>query len=48
MQRACNLLDSGLQIADVAAQCGFTEPGSFTRTFKRVLGLTPTQYRTRA
>ena len=48
MQRACNLLDSGLQIADVAMQCGFAEPGSFTRTFKRVLGLTPTQYRTRA
>ena len=48
MQRACNLLDSGLQIADVAMQCGFTEPGSFTRTFKRVLGLTPSQYRTRA
>ena len=48
MQRACNLLDSGLQIADVAMQCGFSEPGSFTRTFKRVLGLTPTQYRTRA
>ena len=48
MQRACDLLDSGLQIVDVAAQCGFAEPGSFTRTFKRVLGLTPTQYRTRA
>ena len=48
MQRACNLLDSGLQIADVAMQCGFTEPGSFTRTFKRVLGLTPSQYRARA
>ena len=48
MQRACNLLDSGLQIADVAMQCGFSEPGSFTRTFKRVLGLTPSQYRTRA
>ena len=48
MQRACNLLDSGLQIADVAMQCGFTEPGSFTRTFKRVLGLTPSQYRIRA
>jgi AraC-type DNA-binding domain-containing proteins len=48
MQRACNLLDSGLQIADVAMQCGFSEPGSFTRTFKRVLGLTPSQYRARA
>ena len=48
MQRACNLLDSGLQIADVAMQCGFAEPGSFTRTFKRVLGLTPSQYRNRA
>ncbi len=48
MQRACNLLDNGLQIADVAMQCGFTEPGSFTRTFKRVLGLTPSQYRARA
>jgi len=48
MQRACNLLDDGLQIADVAMQCGFAEPGSFTRTFKRVLGLTPSQYRNRA
>ena len=48
MQRACHLLDSGLQITDVAMQCGFSEPGSFTRTFKRVLGLTPTQYRARA
>ena len=48
MQRACDLLDSGLQIADVAMHCGFSEPGSFTRTFKRVLGLTPTQYRSRA
>lgn len=48
MQRACNLLDSGMQIADVASKCGFTEPGSFSRTFKRVLGLTPTQYRTKA
>ena len=48
MQRACDLLDRGFQIADVARQCGFAEPGSFTRTFKRVLGLTPTQYRTRA
>ena len=48
MQKACNLLDRGLQIADVGAQCGFTEPGSFTRTFKRVMGLTPTQYRSRA
>lgn len=48
MQRACNLLDSGMQIADVASKCGFAEPGSFSRTFKRVLGLTPTQYRTKA
>ncbi len=48
MQRACNLLDDGLQIADVAMRCGFSEPGSFTRTFKRVLGITPSQYRTRA
>ncbi|MBQ9555083.1 MAG: helix-turn-helix domain-containing protein [Muribaculaceae bacterium] len=48
MQRACNLLDSGLQVADVARKCGFNEPGSFSRTFKRVLGLTPTQYRTKS
>lgn len=45
MQKACKLLDNGMQISDVSSRCGFAEPSSFTRMFKRVLGITPSQYR---
>jgi len=28
----------------VAEKCGFNEPSSFTRTFKRTYGVAPSQY----
>ena len=32
----------------IADECGFSEVGSFARTFKRVFGMTPTEYREQA
>ncbi len=47
MERATELLTQQptLTIADIAMQCGFAEAGSFTRTFHRFYGVTPSQYR---
>jgi AraC-like DNA-binding protein len=39
------LLLAGFPIADVAAQTGFADQSHLTRRFKRVVGVTPGQYR---
>jgi AraC-like DNA-binding protein len=39
------LTDSRVKITDVAYELGFKDPGSFSRTFKRLSGLTPREYR---
>jgi AraC-like DNA-binding protein len=45
-RRATYLLrESKLAIKDVAAELGYGSPSSFTRTFKRVAGITPCVYR---
>ena len=47
MEKAGKLLTEQpeLPIVDVAFRCGFDEASSFTHTFKRIYGVTPTQYR---
>lgn len=35
----------GLSIAEIAIQCGFDDAGSFSRAFRRVFGVSPTQHR---
>lgn len=47
MNRAKQLLDSPKNhtIADVAMRCGFDENSNFTRAFKAIYGVTPSQYR---
>jgi AraC-like DNA-binding protein len=45
---ACReLRASGLPIADIAIAAGFYDQGHFSRTFKRLVGLTPSAYRRR-
>jgi AraC-like DNA-binding protein len=45
MQKAVSLLQQGsLSVNEVAEKCGFNEPSSFTRTFKRTYGVAPSQY----
>lgn len=46
MERACYLLDIGRQsIAQVAAELGYDDPQYFSRLFKKVAGLSPSEYR---
>lgn len=39
------LLASALPISSVALELGFSEPGDFSRNFKRWTGLSPSEYR---
>lgn len=46
MERACALLnESERSIAEVALACGFDSSSYFTRTFKGIIGVLPSEYR---
>jgi len=38
---------TSMSMGDIAAECGFYDQASFTRQFRKVLGLTPSAYRVR-
>ena len=44
MQRAQELLVSGMQVTEVAEQLGFDYPQHFTRVFKKHFGITPSEF----
>lgn len=46
IERARELLKKGLSITEVAGQTGFYDQSHLNRNFKKILGLTPGQYRT--
>ena len=49
MARAKDLLaDPGINIKDVGYKAGFRDPNYFTRIFKRMVGMTPSEYRSGA
>lgn len=46
MTNACSLLeDTHLRIQEVAEKCGYEDAMYFTQAFKKVVGLTPSEYR---
>lgn len=48
IQRACRLLDnSGWLIADVSREMGFEDQFYFSRVFRKVMGMSPAEYRKR-
>jgi AraC-like DNA-binding protein len=48
IERAAHLLRStDLQVAEICLEVGFTSVGSFTTTFRRRMGVSPTAYRRR-
>jgi AraC family transcriptional regulator len=49
VERAARLLrDTAMPLADVAAACGFCDQSHLARSFRHVLGCTPSDYRRRA
>jgi AraC-like DNA-binding protein/quercetin dioxygenase-like cupin family protein len=48
IQRACRLLDnSGWTIADISREMGFDDQFYFSRVFRKVMGMSPNEYRKR-
>lgn len=48
IQRACRLIDnSGWSIADVSREMGFDDQFYFSRVFRKVMGMSPNEYRKR-
>jgi AraC-like DNA-binding protein len=47
LERAKTLLRQGWRVARVAAECGFADQSHLIRRFKRLVGVTPDQYRGR-
>ena len=46
IQRACQMLKTEqYTVNEVAYECGFSDPKYFSKCFKSVIGLTPTDYR---
>ncbi|GLX67047.1 response regulator transcription factor [Paenibacillus glycanilyticus] len=46
IDRAKELLaDRGVKLVEVAARCGYNDAKYFTKTFKRITGITPSEYR---
>lgn len=46
LSNACSmLLDTSLRINEIADQCGFTDMVFFSRTFRKKIGCTPSEYR---
>jgi AraC-like DNA-binding protein len=48
LQRAAKLLTKGdfLPVKEVSIMCGFDDPNYFSKVFRRVYGITPTEFRT--
>ncbi len=47
LSHACRLLDAGESITKTALAVGFQDSSSFAATFKRLRGMTPTEYKNR-
>ncbi len=43
-ERACELLATGMQATQVAYQLGYSDPGNFSRAFRRDSGMSPRAY----
>jgi two-component system response regulator YesN len=45
ISQACRMLDEGMRIVDVASAVGLADPKYFSRVFRKVKGLSPSEYR---
>ena len=44
LNKACALLCEGYNVSETAYKTGFSDPNYFSKTFKKEIGITPTEY----
>ncbi len=44
LDKACSLLRQGYNVSETAYRTGFSDPGYFSKTFKKNIGVNPTEY----
>jgi AraC-like DNA-binding protein len=47
IQHACMLLSTRMKVREIALQVGYDDPYYFSHSFKKVVGISPVQYRSR-
>ncbi len=45
VRSAAMLYDERMTVAEIASNCGFTDQSHYTKTFRRILGITPGLWR---
>ena len=44
LERACQMLTQGYNVSETAYATGFSDPNYFSRTFKKYIGVNPSEY----
>jgi signal transduction histidine kinase/ligand-binding sensor domain-containing protein/DNA-binding response OmpR family regulator len=47
LEHACEMLDQGYNVSETAYTVGFADPNHFSRTFKKYIGMNPSEYLSR-
>lgn len=45
IKKAENLLSQGMSVTEAAMECGFSSVSYFSRTYKKIMGISPTEYK---
>jgi AraC-like DNA-binding protein len=44
IQKACQMITDGHNVSETAYSCGFADPNYFSKVFKKVVGVAPSEY----
>ena len=44
MDKACQMLQNGYNVSETAYSTGFSDPSYFSKTFKKYVGMSPTDF----
>ena len=45
IKKACKMLNEGYNVSETAYACGFSNPNYFSKAFKKVMGISPSDYK---
>ena len=44
IQKACQMITDGYNVSETAYSCGFADPNYFSKVFKKMVGVAPSEY----